>query len=115
MFAAALITLREGLEAALIFGIVLSGLREIGRTDRHRAVWAGVAGVVAVSAVAVSAVAAMALKSLGVAFEGLSYGGYYAAVYVGTQWGDARSASSAVSARDVDDSAVGWRRMEDRG
>ncbi len=65
MFAPALITLREGLEAALIVGIVLGVLRKMGRTDRSRYVWAGVA-----AAVAASVVAGLAFNALGVAFEG---------------------------------------------
>ncbi|MFO7741570.1 MAG: iron uptake transporter permease EfeU [Anaerolineae bacterium] len=65
MFASFLITLREGLEAALIVGIVLGVLRKIGHTGRSRAVWAGV-----LAAVAVSIVAGLALNALGVAFEG---------------------------------------------
>jgi high-affinity iron transporter len=65
VFAAFLITLREGLEAALIVGIVLSVLRKLGRSDRSRPVWLGVA-----LAVVVSVVAGLALNALGVAFEG---------------------------------------------
>lgn len=65
MLAALLITLREGLEAALIVGIVLSVLRKLGQPDRKRAVWLGVA-----AAVLVSVLAALALNAMGVAFEG---------------------------------------------
>jgi high-affinity iron transporter len=65
MFASALITLREGLEAALVVGIVLGVLRKMGRAERSRSVWAGV-----LAAVAVSVVAGLALNALGVAFEG---------------------------------------------
>ena len=65
MLASALITLREGLEAALIVGIVLSVLRKLGRTDRSRPVWAGV-----VVAIVVSVAAGLALNRLGVAFDG---------------------------------------------
>ena len=65
MLASALITLREGLEAALIVGIVLGVLRKMGRTDRSRPVWVGV-----LVAVATSVVAGLALNALGVAFEG---------------------------------------------
>jgi high-affinity iron transporter len=65
MFAPALITLREGLEAALVVGIVLGALRKMGHRERSRSVWAGV-----LVAVLVSIVAALALNALGVAFEG---------------------------------------------
>ena len=65
MLASALITLREGLEAALIVGIVLSVLRKLGRSDQSQPVWAGV-----LAAVVVSIAAGLALNALGVAFEG---------------------------------------------
>jgi len=67
MFASLLITLREGLEAALIVGIVLGVLRKLGHADRSRAVWAGV-----LAAIVVSVAAGLALNTLGVAFEGHS-------------------------------------------
>lgn len=69
MFASALITLREGLEAALIVGIVLSVLEKLGRGDRRRSVWIGVA-----AAVVVSIIAGLALNALGVALEGRGEG-----------------------------------------
>jgi high-affinity iron transporter len=65
MLAAALIALREGLEAALIVGIVLGVLRKLGHTDRSRPVWAGV-----LVAIVVSIAAGLALNTLGVVFEG---------------------------------------------
>ena len=65
MVAAALITLREGLEAALIVGIVLAVLRRLGEIGRRRAVWAGTA-----AAVLVSIAGGLGLNALGVAFEG---------------------------------------------
>jgi high-affinity iron transporter len=65
MFASFLITLREGLEAALIVGIVLSVLRKLGQSDRSRPVWLGVA-----VAMLVSIVAGLTVNVLGVAFEG---------------------------------------------
>jgi high-affinity iron transporter len=67
MIASALITLREGLEAALIVGIVLGVLRKLGQTERSKPVWAGV-----LVAVVVSVAAGLALNALGVAFEGRS-------------------------------------------
>jgi len=69
MFVSALITLREGLEAALVVGIVLSVLRKLGHADRSKPVWAGV-----VSAVIVSIVVALALNAFGVTLEGRSEG-----------------------------------------
>lgn len=65
MFASALITLREGLEAALIVGIILGYLKKIGRLDRQRDVWGGV-----VVALIASVVVAVALETLGAEFEG---------------------------------------------
>ncbi len=65
MLASSLITLREGLEAALIVGIVLGYLRKIGHLDRQASVWAGVG-----SALVVSLAAALALNALGAEFSG---------------------------------------------
>ncbi len=65
MIASLLITLREGLEAALIVGIVLGVLRKLGQSDRSKPVWAGV-----LAAVIVSVIAALGLNALGLAFEG---------------------------------------------
>jgi high-affinity iron transporter len=64
MVAALLIAFREGLEAALIVGIVLSYLKRMGYRQRA-AVWWGVA-----SAVTVSVIAGVVLQALGIAFEG---------------------------------------------
>lgn len=52
MGAAFLITLREGIEAALVVSIILAYLNTIGRRDRHRVVWTGVGAAIAVSLVA---------------------------------------------------------------
>ncbi|MBU0492128.1 MAG: FTR1 family protein [Chloroflexi bacterium] len=60
-----LIGLREGLEAALIVGIVLSYLKKMGTRRSVTVVWWGVA-----AAVTVSLVAGIGLHTLGVAFEG---------------------------------------------
>ncbi len=49
MAAAALISLREGLEAALIVGIVLGYLSRIGYFEGRKAVWTGVAAAVLAS------------------------------------------------------------------
>lgn len=60
-----LLALREGLEAALIVGIVLAALRKVNRTHLSSAVWQGV-----LSAVAFSVLAALVLNWLGAEFEG---------------------------------------------
>jgi high-affinity iron transporter len=60
-----LLSLREGLEIALIIGIVLGALRKVHRSDLNRVVWSGV-----LSATVISAIAAFILHSMGAAFEG---------------------------------------------
>ena len=55
MLGSLFITLREGFEAALVIGIVLAYLQQVGAGDRARAVWAGVAAAV-VASVAMGAV-----------------------------------------------------------
>jgi high-affinity iron transporter len=50
--AAFLITLREGIEAALLISIILAYLNAIGRRDQHRTVWTGTALAVGGSLVA---------------------------------------------------------------
>jgi high-affinity iron transporter len=75
MGAAFLITLREGIEAALVVGIILAYLNSIGRRDRHATVWAGAALAVAISVVAgaIIFVTAGALsEEAEEAFEGLA-------------------------------------------
>jgi high-affinity iron transporter len=52
MAASMLITLREGLEAALIVGIVLAYLAKTGTRGRSGAVWAGTVGAVVLSLLA---------------------------------------------------------------
>lgn len=47
----ALVTLREGLEAALIVGIVLAYVAKTGNRDHFPAIWAGVAAALAISAI----------------------------------------------------------------
>jgi len=59
-----LLSLREGLEAALIIGIVLGAVNKIRRTDLTPAVWFGT-----LSAVAVSILTAVLLTSFGMSLE----------------------------------------------
>ncbi|HKV45095.1 MAG TPA: iron uptake transporter permease EfeU [bacterium] len=49
MFSAFLITLREGLEMSLIVGIIFAYLARTGKRREFGAIWAGVAGAVALS------------------------------------------------------------------
>lgn len=65
MLPAFLLALREGLEAALIVGIVLGVLRKLGHNRQQGSVWQGV-----VAAVAVSLVAALLLYAVGLKMEG---------------------------------------------
>jgi len=63
--AAFLLSLREGLEAALIIGILLGALRRCGRGELGRFIWYGVA-----AAIAVSATVAGGLVAAGIELEG---------------------------------------------
>lgn len=65
MIPSILLTLREGLEAALIIGIVLGALKKFNRTDLKSLVWLGAA-----SAAGVSLLVAIIFQLLDVAFEG---------------------------------------------
>ncbi len=65
MFPAFLLSLREGLEAALIVGIVLGILIKLNRNDLKSAIWLGVG-----SAVTVSLIVGGFLTALGSSFEG---------------------------------------------
>jgi high-affinity iron transporter len=65
MIAASLLAFREGLEAALILGIVLGVLRRVGRTDQEKMVWLG-AGLAAL----LSLIGGAGLYALGITFEG---------------------------------------------
>lgn len=65
MLASLLLSLREGLEAALIIGIVLGVLLRLKRVDLNKQVWMG-----AGAAVLASLLVALALNLLGMEFEG---------------------------------------------
>jgi high-affinity iron transporter len=60
-----LLSLREGLEAALIIGIVLGALRKIHRLDLNPVVWSGV-----LIAAVISLFTALVLQSVGASLEG---------------------------------------------
>ena len=65
MLAGFLLGLREGIEAALIIGIVLGMLRKMNRMDRAPLVWLGV-GIAGVLSIGV----AIGLNVIGARFEG---------------------------------------------
>jgi high-affinity iron transporter len=66
MLASFLLTIREGLEAALVIGMALALLNRLKRSDSNYLVWRGAAlGVV------LSAAAALALALFGMEFEGI--------------------------------------------
>jgi high-affinity iron transporter len=65
MLASYLLSLREGLEAALIISIVLGALRKLSRPELSSTVWAGVA-----SALVVSLAAGIGLYAIGIELEG---------------------------------------------
>jgi high-affinity iron transporter len=65
MFASFLLALREGLEAALIIGIVLGALHKMNRSQFSPVIWRGV-----ISAVVVSLLAGLALNAVGAELEG---------------------------------------------
>jgi high-affinity iron transporter len=65
MLASFLLSLREGIEAALIIGIVLGALRKLNRTELVPAVWYGT-----ISAVIVSLIAGVLLTAFGLSLEG---------------------------------------------
>jgi high-affinity iron transporter len=60
-----LLSLREGIEAALIVGIVLGTLRKLGHSEMTRTVWGGV-----ISGIVVSFLVAAVLISVSASFEG---------------------------------------------
>ena len=75
MGAALLITLREGIEAALIVSILLAYLRQLGRMDRARSILWGVLAAVAVSVAVAGVLFALAAEFSGVGeqiFEGVT-------------------------------------------
>lgn len=67
MFAGILITLREGLEAFLVVGILIGILTKMGQRDKYKYIWAGSA-----AAIVASVVLAYIIQLLSIQFEGTS-------------------------------------------
>ncbi|MBU6360035.1 MAG: iron uptake transporter permease EfeU [Chloroflexota bacterium] len=65
MFVASLLGLREGLEAALVVGIVFGYLRKTGQMQHGRYAWAGV-----ITAIIMSAAIAIGITAIGAELEG---------------------------------------------
>jgi high-affinity iron transporter len=74
MLSSLLITLREGLEAALLVGLLLALVKRAGSEHGARWIWTGVG-----AAVATAAVAGTALFSMGAELEGTAEAAYEAA------------------------------------
>lgn len=75
MLAGFLISLREGLEAALVIGIVVGVLHKLNRPDLRRFVWLGVAAAVVLSLAGAYVLALFGMELEGVAeyvFEGVT-------------------------------------------
>jgi len=96
MFEALIITLREGVEAALVIGIILAYLRKIGREELNRSVYIGL-----MLAIGASILGAVALSRVGLneeLFEGIAM--LIAALFVGTMiiwmWRTARQLKSEI-------------------
>lgn len=73
MFEAIVITLREGIEAALVIGIIVAFLRREGRERHLPAVWAGIAAAVVASLVGAYVLYRVAVNEE--VFEGILYVG----------------------------------------
>jgi len=65
MLASFILSLREGLEAALIIGLLLGSLRKLGQVEGQRTIWVGTG-----LAVVVSTLAGILLNLLGASFQG---------------------------------------------
>jgi high-affinity iron transporter len=65
MLASFLLSFREGLEAALIIGVLLGALHKLGRSSDRKSVWLGAA-----TALILSMAAGVVINRLGASFEG---------------------------------------------
>lgn len=112
MLGSFLITLREGLEAALIVGIILAYLNRTGHRDSFRAVWLGVTIAVATSLAAGSAIYFLAGEFTGRAEEIFEGGAMLLAVGVLTWmifWMAKQAANIRVHLQAQVDTAVNAR------
>jgi high-affinity iron transporter len=109
------ITFREGIEAALVIGIMLAFVRKTGRRGLRRWILAGTAAAVAFSVVVAVGLALSGLGADNPAVEGVLYGVAAIAVLsmVYWMWRNSRSVKSQVESRlqGVLDADVSARRV----
>ncbi|MGE5578335.1 MAG: Fe-S-containing protein [Syntrophothermus sp.] len=93
MVEALVITLREGIEAALVIGIILAYLRRTGRTKLNRPVYMGLAAAVAASLLGALLIGMLNLDAENELVEGIMYwvAGLFVATMVVWMWRTGRS------------------------
>ena len=98
---ALVITLREGLEAALVVAVMFAYLAATGRDELRRWVWAGLGTAVGISFLAAAALPALGIEPESATFEGVMY--LLAAALVATMvvwmWRTGRGAAANVRER----------------
>lgn len=96
MLEALILTLREGIEAALVVGIIVTFLRREGRGGQLAAVWSGLAAAVAASAAGAWILYRVAVNEE--AFEGVLYliSAVAVATFVVWMWRHARAISGEI-------------------
>jgi FTR1 family protein len=111
MLEALIITLREGVEAALVIGIILAYLRKIGRQELNRSVYAGL--MLAVGASILGAVALSRVDINEELVEGIAM--LLAAVFVGSMviwmWRTARRLKGEIEQRVSEIASPGGSRV----
>jgi FTR1 family protein len=101
MFQSLVITLREGVEAALIVGIVLGYLRKLGRSSWNRIVYWGLAAAIFASLAVAYVLHRLTMRELGDAYEGwlLMVGAVFVASMVVWMWRTGRRLKQEIEAK----------------